>query len=116
MDPINIKYLEVEDRNCPFQNWLESLGDKQGASRIEIQIARARNGNLGDCRRIDEEMWEFRMDFGPGYRLYFARPKADMLVILCAGDKSSQKTDIARARRLLNRHRGLIYGETARLS
>lgn len=83
-----------------FVAWLDSLKDKRAQVRIAARLRQAELGNLGDWGPIKGDVSELRIDFGPGYRLYFIRRDQIILVILNAGDKSSQKQDIRRALRL----------------
>jgi putative addiction module killer protein len=83
-----------------FSEWLGSLRDKRGASRIVMRLERAAAGNLGDTKPVGEGVSEMRVDHGPGYRVYFIRRGDTVVVLLCGGDKSSQQRDIADAKRL----------------
>lgn len=87
--------LEVR-RTVQFRDWLKALTDKRAAARIEIRIARLEAGNLGDAKFF-AGIGELRIDYGPGYRVYFVQRGQVMVILLCGGDKSSQKTDIKRA-------------------
>ncbi len=84
-----------------FQDWLDALKDKRGRLRIVARVRHAEAGNLGDWKVIDGPLCEMRVDFGPGYRVYFARRGKLLIVLLVGGDKSTQSKDIARAKRLL---------------
>lgn len=83
-----------------FVAWLDDLKDKRAQVRIAARLRQAESGNLGDWQPIEGEVSEMRMDYGPGYRLYFARRGRIIIVILNGGDKSSQKRDIRRALKL----------------
>jgi len=80
-----------------FAEWLSKLNDRIAKARILARLKSARFGNLGDVRSVGDRVTEMRIDVGPGYRIYFIR-RHGVIVILCAGDKSSQERDIARAR------------------
>lgn len=84
-----------------FQNWLDALRDRRGQARIAARIRLAEAGNLGDWKPIGGEISEMRVDFGPGYRLYFTRRGSVLIVMLAGGNKSSQARDIRRAQKLL---------------
>ena len=84
-----------------FQNWLDALRDRRGQVRIAARIRLAEAGNLGDWKPIGGEVSEMRVDFGPGYRLYFTRRGSVLIVLLAGGDKSTQARDIRRAQRML---------------
>ena len=83
-----------------FVAWLDDLEDKRAQVRIAARLRQVEAGNLGDWRPIDGGVSELRVDFGPGYRLYFTRRGRIIVVMLNAGDKSSQKRDIRRASKL----------------
>jgi len=83
-----------------FVAWLDALKDKRAQVRIAARLRQAESGNLGDWQPIEGEVSELRVNYGPGYRLYFARRGRIIVVILNAGDKSTQKRDIRRALKL----------------
>lgn len=83
-----------------FHQWLGSLADRRAKARIVDRIKRASNGNFGDARSVGSGVSEMRIDYGPGYRVYFFRRGKELVILLCGGDKKSQKTDIARAVRM----------------
>ena len=83
-----------------FVAWLDDLKDKRAQLRIAARLRQAEAGSLGDWQPIEGEVSEMRIHFGPGYRLYFVRRGRVVVVMLNAGDKSSQKTDIRRAVKL----------------
>lgn len=80
--------------------WLDDLKDKRAQLRIAARLRQAEAGSLGDWQPIEGEVSEMRVHFGPGYRLYFVRRGRVVVVMLNAGDKSSQKRDIRRAVKL----------------
>ncbi len=83
-----------------FVEWLDGLKDKRSQIRIAARLRQVEAGNLGDWQPLEGDISELRVDFGPGYRLYFTRRGRIIVVILNAGDKSSQKRDIRRAMKL----------------
>jgi putative addiction module killer protein len=83
-----------------FVAWLDDLKDKRAQVRIATRLRQVESGNLGDWQSIEGEVSELRVHYGPGYRLYFARRGRIIVVILNAGDKSTQKRDIRRALKL----------------
>jgi putative addiction module killer protein len=83
-----------------FVAWLDDLKDKRAQVRIAARLRQAESGNLGDWQPIEGAVSELRVNYGPGYRLYFARRGRIVVVILNAGDKSTQKRDIRRALKL----------------
>ena len=87
----------------PFTEWLDSIRHKTTQSRIKKRIDRVENGNMGDYKRLGTNLYELRLKFGPGYRIYFSIYSSDesdskTILLLCAGDKSSQTSDIERAK------------------
>ena len=82
----------------PFTEWLKSLRDQRTRKRIQNQIARIESGNLGDHKSVGDGVFELRLDFGPGYRIYFREVDNTIILLLCGGDKSSQDRDIERAK------------------
>ena len=80
--------------------WLDDLKDKRAQIRIAARLRQVEAGNLGDWQPIEGDVSELRVDFGAGYRLYFTRRGRIIIVMLSAGDKSSQKRDIRRALKL----------------
>lgn len=83
-----------------FAAWLDALKDKRARVRIAARLRQAEAGSLGDWQPVEGEVSEMRVHFGPGYRLYFVRRGRVIVVILNAGDKSTQKRDIRRALKL----------------
>jgi putative addiction module killer protein len=85
--------------------WFDSLRDRSAKARIDVRIRRLALGNPGDTRSIGESVSELRIDYGPGYRVYFTKLGTTVVVLLCGGDKGSQSRDISTARRLARRLR-----------
>lgn len=83
-----------------FRNWIDALKDLTGRARIQVRIDRLLHGNAGQHRRLANGILELKIDFGPGYRVYYTMRGTRLLLLLVGGDKSSQSTDIARAVRL----------------
>jgi putative addiction module killer protein len=83
-----------------FATWLNDLRDLQAVARINVRIRRLSLGNPGDVKPVGEGVSEMRIDYGPGYRVYFIRNGAAIIVLLCGGDKRTQSRDIASAKQL----------------
>jgi len=83
-----------------FQNWFGQLRDLRAADRIVARIRRLTLGNLGDVKPVGEGVSELRIDYGPGYRLYFIQRGSEFILLLCGGDKNTQSKDIERAKKL----------------
>jgi putative addiction module killer protein len=82
-----------------FVEWLRRLRDLRAQTRIRARIDRLEYGLFGDAKYFDG-VGELRIDYGPGYRIYFVRRGNEIVVLLCGGDKGSQRKDIAEAKRL----------------
>ena len=87
-------------RTDDFDEWLTKLKDRAGRLRILKRIDRLANGNPGDVKPVGNGVLELRLDVGPGYRVYYAYDGDVVILLLCGGDKSIQKTDIDKAHRL----------------
>ena len=85
-----------------FAMWLSGLRDARARARIAMRIDRLADGNPGDVRPVGEGVSEMRIDYGPGYRVYFVRRGETLYVLLCGGDKATQARDIALAKRLVH--------------
>jgi putative addiction module killer protein len=83
-----------------FHRWLGSLADRRAMARIVDRLKRVSNGNFGDVKPAGSGVSEMRIDYGPGYRVYFFRRGKELVVLLCGGDKKTQKADIAKALRM----------------
>ena len=77
--------------------WLDGLTDHQATARLAARFVRLALGNFGDCKALSHGVWELRIDWGPGYRVYYAQAGAELLILLGGGDKRKQKSDITRA-------------------
>jgi putative addiction module killer protein len=86
-------------RTSEFDKWLKKLRDSQAVARILTRVKRLAIGNPGDNRYLGE-VSEMRIDYGPGYRVYFKDTGKEIIILLCGGDKTTQEADIARAREL----------------
>jgi putative addiction module killer protein len=85
----------------PVRVWLENAIDVNSRSRIKARLDRVLMGNYGDYKFLGNSIYEFRINFGSGYRIYFAKIDKDSILLLCAGDKSSQSRDIEKAQKYL---------------
>ncbi len=88
-------------RTDVFDKWLKDLRDPVGKARIVHRIRSAEAGNFGDCESVGDGISEMRIHYGPGYRVYFSRQGDVVYLLLCAGNKSSQRRDIQQAKVLL---------------
>ena len=83
-----------------FARWLDGLRDVRARARVQVRIERLAAGNAGDVEPVGEGVSELRIDYGPGYRVYFKRHGREMVILLAGGDKRTQSADIQTALRL----------------
>jgi putative addiction module killer protein len=83
-----------------FKEWIANLKDRQGRAKILTRIRRLEDGNPGISRGVGEGVMEMKLNFGQGYRVYYAQRGEVVVVLLCGGDKSTQSKDIERAKTL----------------
>ena len=91
-----LHYLDEHGAD-PFQDWLDCLTDLRARLAIYQRVSRLVDGNPGDHKICRSGVWELRVDVGPGYRVYFARPSRETVLVLNGGDKRRQRRDIERA-------------------
>jgi putative addiction module killer protein len=89
-------YVTASGRDL-MRVWLDELHDARAAARIVMRIDRLAGGNFGDCKPLRGGLGELRIDYGPGYRVYYAMVGRTCVLLLCGGDKRKQATDIRRA-------------------
>jgi len=88
-----IEYLSTEGK-APYSEWLTGLPDRKTQARILTRINRMEAGNFGDHKPISAGVWELRIDWGPGYRVYYAQAGKRLILLLAGGDKRKQQADI----------------------
>ena len=86
------EYITAEGR-VPFSQWFERLNDGKARARIRVRLDRLSLGNLGDCRSLGGSLYELRLDYGPGYRVYFGEVGERVILLLAGGIKKSQQRD-----------------------
>ena len=91
--------MEIRQTEVYF-NWFNSLRDRQARARINARIRRLSLGNPGDVKPVGEGVLELRIDYGPGYRVYFVQRQQTIVILLAGGDKHTQDQDIKTAREL----------------
>jgi putative addiction module killer protein len=91
--------FEVE-QTAIYAKWFASLRDRVAKARIAARILYLGDGNFGDAKSVGDAVYELRLHFGPGYRVYFTRRGERIILLLCGGDKGSQNRDIARAKQI----------------
>jgi len=104
------EYLTADGKN-PFRRWLDGL-DLKTRARIQARVLRFSTGNLGDHKAVGRGVWEARVMFGPGYRIYFGRDGRALIVLLVGGDKASQVRDIATAQTYWKNYQETPHGKT----
>jgi putative addiction module killer protein len=93
-----IEIRQTED----YRKWFDKLKDRNARARIDIRIRRLSLGNPGDVKALGEGVSELRIDYGPGYRVYFTRKGGLLIILLAGGDKTTQASDIKKARELVH--------------
>ena len=93
-----LEYIS-ESGSCPFQDWLENLKDVKGRAIIRKKINLLRLGYFSDSRSLGDGLFEIRIFFSPGYRVYFGKQKEKVVILLWGGKKDSQKRDIEKAQK-----------------
>ncbi len=88
-----LEYIDQRGR-VPFRRWLERLKDRKAAAIIDSRLTRVRMGNLGKSKSVGQGVKELKIDFGPGYRVYFGEDSGRLVVLLIGGDKKTQVEDI----------------------
>ena len=90
-----------------FAKWMKRLRDTDAKARINLRIRRiSLTGNFGDAKPVGDGVYELRVDYGPGYRVYYSRRGSEIVLLLIGGDKSSQQKDIDKAKRLNAEYEG----------
>jgi putative addiction module killer protein len=87
-------------RTREFMEWLTGLRDLEAAHRVAVRLKRVESGLLGDVKPVGGGVSELRIDYGPGYRIYFQQRGPVLILLLCGGDKGSQSHDIKRAKEI----------------
>jgi putative addiction module killer protein len=103
--PYTIEYYLTEKGEKPFKEWLDRLKDVSARQKVRIRLDRVRLGSLGKNRSVGEGVFELKIDYGPGYIVYYAIEERTVIRLLLGGDKSSQKGDIILARKYWKDHK-----------
>ena len=102
---VTIEIYVTEHGRKPFTEWLHRIKDVKTRATIRARLNRIRLGNFGDCHSVGDGVHEFRIDYGPGYRIYHGRLDAKVILLLCAGTKRSQQKDIEKAKLYWRKYR-----------
>ena len=101
-----IRLYQTQAGGVPFSDWFENLKDDKTRFIVDARLSRLRLGNFGDCKALGGGLHELRIDFGPGLRIYFGRAGQRLVILLCAGDKSTQRRDIQKAKEFWTTFKG----------
>ena len=96
--PRKLQIYRTPSGRAPYTKWFESIKDRKTRARIQTGVDRLRSGNFSNCESVKGGVFELRLQFGPGYRIYFGEIGDTIVLLLCGGDKSSQDRDIERAK------------------
>ncbi len=102
IEPVGFRVLQYQttDHRRPFEEWLDRrAADARTYTAIQSRMDRVGRGLLGDWKSVGEGVFELRIDYGPGYRIYFGRDGQSVIVLLCGGDKGGQSREIRAAKR-----------------
>jgi putative addiction module killer protein len=102
-------YYATAHGDEPFRNWRSGLTDKRLKVAVDSRIGRLRLGNFGNSRHVGEGAFENKIDYGLGYRIYYGVNGDTEVVLLCGGDKTTQESDIAKAKLYLADHRKRVW-------
>lgn len=91
-----LRYVSAEGQDV-IGRWLATLRDERARAKVAARLARLAAGNFGDCKPLRLGVWELRIDWGPGYRVYYAMAGRDAVLLLSGGDKRKQWADVERA-------------------
>lgn len=103
--PYTIEYYITATDRKPFKEWIDNLADITARARIRVRLDRVRLGNLGKNRHVGEGVYELKIDYGPGYRVYYALNGKTVVLLLLGGDKATQKKDILQAKAFWEDHK-----------
>ncbi len=98
-----LAYFLEDDGGSPFMKWLSKLRDRNAHARISARLNRVKLGNFGEVKALGDGVHELKIDYGPGYRIYYAMNGKTIVLLLIGGDKSTQSQDIATAKVYWNR-------------
>ncbi|OOG68020.1 type II toxin-antitoxin system RelE/ParE family toxin [Algoriphagus sp. A40] len=93
------------EKTSEFDKWLRKLNDRKAKAIILLRLQRIESGNLGDVSQVGDGIEEIRIHFGPGYRIYFRKQGGKLILLLIGGDKSTQDSDIKKAKSIWNEYK-----------
>jgi putative addiction module killer protein len=100
--PYELEYFVSDSGKAPFKQWLDDLRDISARARIRVRLDRLRLGNIGDSRSVGDGIFELRVYYGPGYRIYFGHEGKRIILLLLGGDKTTQERDVVQAKKFLD--------------
>ncbi|MEM9128198.1 MAG: type II toxin-antitoxin system RelE/ParE family toxin [Pseudomonadota bacterium] len=101
---VTLRLYETAEGKCPFDEWFNVL-DAKAAVKVTAALTRMELGNFGDVKPVGQGVSERRIDFGPGYRIYFGRVGDEIVILLCGGSKKRQQKDIEAAKACWNEYK-----------
>src|SRR4051794_33763392 len=101
---IILRYVTVSGRQ-PYAEWLFHLKDSMGKDLIRAHVERLAVGYFGRSRFVGDGLWELKIDFGPGYRVYYLKDGINLIILFCAGTKRTQWRDISQAKKYVEDYR-----------
>jgi putative addiction module killer protein len=108
-DKKSIEIYQTTDGKEPYTDWFDSIKDVKTQARVMMRIRRLETGNLGDYKALGSGIFELRLDFGPGYRVYFGEKNKKLIILLAGGSKKTQKNDIVIAKQFWENYREIAY-------
>ncbi len=106
MQQYKILLYTTDDGKIPFLNWLKNIKDLKIQRRIKLRIDRLIDGNFGDTKSVGNKLYELRLFFGAGYRIYYTIENNILIILFTGGDKSTQSKDIEKAKAFLQDYKG----------
>ena len=106
MKEYKLSIYTTEDGKAPFIIWLNSIKDVKTQRRIRLRIDRLTIGNFGDTKSVGDNLYELRLFFGPGYRIYYTIENDTLVILFTGGNKSTQSEDIKKAKIYLKEYKG----------
>jgi len=103
---IKIREYITPDGKSPFEEWLLGLSDRKARAKVLTRLDRIAKGNFGDYKYLREGVYELRLTYGKGIRVYYGKEEDTVILLLCGGDKSTQTKDIQKAIEYWHKHRG----------
>ncbi len=110
---MEIKTYEISSGKCPFKIWLKSIKEFYTKAKIFTRLDRLKEGNFGDCKTIENSLYELRIHYGSGIRIYYTKINNVIILLLCGRDKGTQTRDINKAKEYLKDYQlnGENYGK-----